>query len=164
MFFHLASPTQWLSSCSSVDCSFRKFPFKSLKKKKKKKYLWTDLIWQAVFGNMQSFNSLQHPTYVQVSWRERIFVCPEQEINSTLYQYDLFPRLSIDCITSLEISFNFFFLTSTVGSYLLLKPLEGKWAVGRKFSRHLNSCSFLVGHSNKYSFTCLQNSVSHFEG
>lgn len=36
------------------------------------------------------------------------FLCLEQEINSTRCQYHLFPRLTIDCITSLEISFHFF--------------------------------------------------------
>lgn len=34
IIFHLAFPTQCLSSCSSVHWSFRKFPFKSLRKKK----------------------------------------------------------------------------------------------------------------------------------
>lgn len=100
MFFHLGRPTQCLSSCSSVHWSFRKLPFKSLREKKN---LQTDLVGQAVVGNMKSFNSLQHLTCVQVSWRQKS-LCLEQEINHTGCQY-----LTVDCIVSLEISFNFFF-------------------------------------------------------
>lgn len=108
MFFHLGRPTQCLSSCSSVHWSFRKLPFKSLREKKKSvnRLGWTSSCWKH-----EKFQFFVASNLCASHLETDKSLCLEQEINHTGCQY-----LTVDCIVSLEISFNFFFfLTCTVG-------------------------------------------------
>lgn len=105
MFFHWGRSTQCLS-WSSVHWSFRKLPFTSLRKKKSANGLGLS----SSYWKREKFQFFVVSNLCASHLETDKSLCLEQEINRTGCQYCLFPRLTIDCITSLEISFHFFFL------------------------------------------------------